>query len=306
MKALRRFAPLALSLSAPLAVAAGTLDLRGYLGRVPALPANAAAAATAFPRGADGSIAVPPTAQKLRADLQAAAMAAATAPTAGAAAPMTPDQAQAMAQKLQSMSQSEQMAYAMQMQQQMLAGNSGGFSVSAAESDALGKLEDEQVRVNEDEQRFIALKQRSTALLAAWDAAVRSSSEFAIGDAEVCNEQHRARALAQANAEVDKANEQLRKAATLDKELRAADATLIARAELTTSLAAQIKTSALAAAGTTARTRATSNAINAIDLTADFYAQAGRRAARWQHLADAIRKAPSKPDASQCQGGSGL
>lgn len=293
---------IALILVSGAALAAGaSVDLKPMARSIPAMPATSVAAAAGFPAARWDQM---PEASPLVADLQQKITAATmqlNAPTPAAAAAFDPANAQAMAAKMQSMSQAEQVAFAMQMQQQMMGGMNRPSSgvVSPKEGEALKQIGNESSAMVNDQTRLNALRASHVQFLDGWVAAdnaisARNAKAENFGDGGgtefVCSEAERAGRLKAVSLHLKLAGEQLAMAAKLDQEQRAFNTSAIARYDRVIALGAQISNPGTAALGNGARSNSFSTASGAIAETAQLYDQAGRRAAWWQHMDDSIRK----------------
>lgn len=311
-------ATLAMLLYAASAVAVD--DFQPYAQRIPAIPANAVAAAASFkPAEVTGKVIAPAALvalrQQLREDHQKSQLAASASINSGmpGGAPMTQEQAQALAARMQKMSQAEQIAAAMQLQQQMMGASGGGFSVDEKESEASEKLQEDQAANAVDTQKVQALQLRTEQFLADWRTAESALDRRANRDPTLvqldpkdhflCAESQRAPQLAAIRDQQQLADQQLQKAAALEKELRTLFATLNARAQRIAALSAQIKAAPLKQNATSIRSANQTNNYALLDVLSNLYLRSGERAAVWPPLAMVIQKAPARPGENSCNFG---
>lgn len=279
---------------------AAGFDLKAEEAKVPALPATSVAAAASFPAShwhlePDAPAFVAQIDQEL-----SAASLSLNSPMAPAGT-MSPADAQALGQRLQNMSEQERMAYAMQMQAQMSANQPHAGIVSPAQGQAMQQLGVEQQAIAADQQRSLAMRAAQQQFIDAWRTqdeqltAANGDSEYVGlggGSDFVCSEAARAANLKAYGAHLKLANEQLTRAVAMQKEQRAFADSAIARYQKVKALATQLASSPMGNGGNAMATGAFSNAALAIGTMSDFYSEAGRRAARWQHGQDAVRKLP--------------
>jgi hypothetical protein len=292
--------------------AVGPDALRSLDQRVPTLPSSAALSAGVFERDPQTTMTLDPASvAALRRDLMAAresfASSGADRGMGSSFAPSTPEQAQALQQRVQNMSQAEQMAFAMQMQQQMMGGD--GFSLSEAENAAVEAAEALAQDVAADSDALAARRRKVEQFLAEWvrqnhemDAISRDQdgSMRATDATQVCTEAQRRELLQWNKRHTELADRQLRAAAALMRELQTFGAGLQARAERTTAVAAQIKAAAAAQPAINTREGAAGNLIGLIETRLDLYATAGRYAAQYPHRYALDAKAPLS-NSSECR-----
>ncbi|HVT34654.1 MAG TPA: hypothetical protein VHE37_03675, partial [Nevskiaceae bacterium] len=294
-----RYALSAVALAASAAAGAGSaIDFKAFMAQVPALPKNSAAAAQAYTAERwDLLPEMPAAVTQLQKDLGAAQVQA-SMQSAGtpAASPIDPSQAQAMAARLQSMSQQEKIAYAMQMQAQMAPHPAMGV-VSDNQGQAIKQISQEQQQLALDNQKTAAMRVAHGQFLAAWDQrdAQLSTQNGRMENGEeggnadfVCSEAERANRLKAVALHQKIAEDELAQAAKISAEQRAYTEAAIARFQRISALAPQV--GPMASMANTALQSSSSDATLAVSELAGFNAEAGRRAARWPHMAAQLPK----------------
>lgn len=278
-------------------------NLRPLAARIPPLPANAVEAAKTFKVSTQGIVEAPASVATLSKDLEAAvAGASLSASPAGAGGAMTQEQGEALARRVQSMSQAEQIAFALQMQQQAMGSMTGSYTVSPGEQAAADQLHALMLTFNAAQMRSIELQQKTDARFAAWDKEGGRTSGFDSGKV-FCNEKYRADALKENAQATARAERQLAQTAALDKELRAESTRLLADADRASSLLAQIKAAPLRASLGSVDFSAMQHAAGILDLEARVYIEAGRRTAGFAEERVFIQRAKLQPSESACENG---
>lgn len=277
-------------------------SLRPLAARVPPLPASAADAAKVFKVNAQGSVEAPAPALTLRKDIEAAIAAAGINASQATPGAMTPEQGEALARRVQSMSQAEQVAYALQMQQQMMGNMGGGFSVSEGEQAAADQLNELRMTFNTTQADAIGLQQKTDALVAAWDAEGGRTSGFD-NSAVLCNEAQRATLLKENTEALARAERRLAQSAALDQELRAQSTKLLADADRASTLLTQIKAAPLRASLGSVDFAATQSVAAILDLRTRLYIESGRRTSGFAQERVFLQQAKLAPSESECLNG---
>lgn len=316
-----RAMPIGVALAMLLHAAAATAadDFQPYAQRIPAVPETSAAAAMSFkPAEVTAKVIAPPAVtalrQQLREDHQKSQLAAsASINSATPGAPMTQEQAQALAARMQKMSPAEQMAAAMQLQQQMMGASGGGFSVDEKESEASEKLQEDQAANAADTQKVQSLQIRVDQFFDDWRAAESALEQRNNWEPTriqidpktyfLCEEKQRPIQLGRIRDQQQLADSQLKKAAALEKEARALFGTLNARAQRIATLSAQIKAAPLKQNATSIRGTSQTNNYALLDVLSSLYLRSGERAAVWPQLAAVVQRAPARPGDNTCDFG---
>lgn len=261
-------------------------------------------AAKTFKVNAQGVVEAPASALTLRKDIEAAIATAGVTASQASPAAMTQEQGEALARRMESMSQAEQMAYALQLQQQMIGsvGGGGDFSVSPDEQAAADQLTELRLTFNAAQARAIELQQKTDALVTAWGQDGGRNSGF---DSNIvfCNEAQRAAALKDNAAATVRTERRLAESATLDRELRAQSTRLLADADRASALVSRIKAPPLRASLASVDFSAMQSAATMLDLRMQLYIESGRRTAGFAQERTFIQRAKLAPSESECLNG---
>lgn len=283
--------------------------LKGFAQRIPALPATPSAALMQYKPNAE-KYTISPSADtlKLLADIQKAKTTIgerASAATLNTEAPgaLSMAQMQAMAEKMKTASVQEQLAFAQQMQKQML-GNGGGFSVDEDEEKAVEAIDKEQPRIDADVKALRELKARGDKLIAEWRQT--RSTQYKLSQeleqiGSVCSEQRRAEIMKTANGQLGLANERLRAASGLEKEWRALAPQLQKRAETTTALLVKVKNPSMRSKPQGIRYQSVGAYHQLIEDLALFTVEAAKWAAGSQAFLNSVVSAPVSADTQACE-----
>jgi hypothetical protein len=276
------------SLTLLLAGQANAADLKSYVMRVPAYPATPQAAGAAF----GGKIAENPPTPKAVTDLehdltQLSLQGAPPPPSAAAQASMQASSEQ-IAQKMQSMTMDQRIAYAMQLQKQMAPAGPQPMALDAngtRNAQAAGAIMQQE---GQDQQNLSALQAKVTSFANNWQMQDSKVSGDKIFRQQLCTESDRAANAAYLAPHLALAKSSLAQGAALEQQLRALalnSAARNAQAEAIVAQGPQGQTASAAASGTRTVTQ------GAILQLLTLY-QSAALAAKWQHASDFNAHAP--------------